>query len=209
MEKPHIGISHSDQIDTSFFKSFENEVDRPEINYLIESREPQLYACIEWLLPTAIIAFIGKAYFEEFLREMGKDHYHILKSALVDLTKKSVNETSFEPSLVATPGKISNNNPYTLTYSIIAEGRDGYRFKLLIPKYSPEIDYDLIVNKFMDFIAEYHLLEDNSSLNAIIQDSGAPGGTVLVHFNPETNNIEWKDPIPLEVRIKNKNSSQP
>lgn len=203
MHKPHLGIVHLDRIDRSFFNDFESEVGHSELELKIDGR-PELgpFASVEWFIPTAIVAFIGKAYFEEFLKEMGKDHYKSLKSSLTKLTKKSISQSRLEPVLMGTPGKIRQDNPYSMAYSIMAEGKDGYNFKLLIQKYSPDINYESIVIKFMEFIADYHLTGDDSSAALEICKSGSPRGTVLVHLNTETGQIEWRDHVPPEVRAR-------
>ncbi|WP_152632822.1 hypothetical protein [Pseudomonas fluorescens] len=83
--RPTIGISHISQIETAIFDDFASEISHPALVFDIETRPaPAPYAAIEWLVPTTIILFIGKAYFEEFLKEMGKDHYHILKNPYND-----------------------------------------------------------------------------------------------------------------------------
>ena len=201
MQKPHLGIFHLDRIDKSFFSSFESEIEHSGLDLKIDGRpDPGPYAAVEWFIPTAIVAFVAKSYFEEFLKEMGKDHYKALKSSLTKLTTKSIRQPHLEPVLMGTPGKICQNNPYSMAYSIMAEGKNGYNFKLLVPKYSPDIDYEDIVISFMEFIADYHLICDGSAAALEIDKSKCPGGMILVHLNPETGMIEWRDHVPLEVR---------
>lgn len=203
MQKPHLGIVHLDRIERSFFSYFESEVEHAELELRIDERpEPGPYATVEWFIPTAIVAFVAKAYFEEFLKEMGKEHYQALKSSLAKLTKKSISQPRLEPVIMGTSGKVRQDNPYSMAYSIMAEGKEGYNFKLLIPKYSPDIDYESIVRKFMEFIADYHLIGDGSDAAREIDKSGSPRGTILVHLNPETGMIEWRDHVPPEVRAR-------
>lgn len=203
MQTPQIGIVYIDHIDKSFFEDFHSEVSHSELSLNIEAR-PELgqFASVEWFIPTAIVAFIGKPYFEEFLKEMGKEHYGLLKSSLKKLSKKSANHPRLEPVIMGTPGKIQQNNPYTMTISIMAEGRDGYTFKLLLPKDSKTFDYEETVEKFMDFIASYHLSDEASKASQEIARSEILRGIVLVHLNPKTNEIEWLDHIPAEVRAR-------
>ncbi|ELM3752832.1 hypothetical protein ACET96_06075 [Aeromonas dhakensis] len=199
-QKPHVSIIYLDSIDRTFFGDFETEVEHDKLELKIHERpEPGPYAAVEWFLPTAIIAFVAKAYFQEFLKDMGSDHYKALKSSLAKLTKKTISQPRFEPVLMGTKGKVRQNNPYSMAYSIMAEGKDGYNFKLLIPKFSPDIDYENIVVKFMEFIAEYHV-NGHSAASLEIEKSGSPGGIILVHVNPETGVIEWLDHVPPEVR---------
>lgn len=201
MQKPHVGIVYLDRIERSFFSDFEAEVERDELELEINGRpEPGPYAAVEWFLPTAVIAFVAKSYFQEFLKEMGSDHYKALKLSLTKLTKKTISQPRFEPVIMGSKGKIRQNNPYSMAYSITAEGKDGYNFKLLIPKFSPDVDYENIVVKFMEFISDYHHIDGNSAASLEIEKSGSPGGIILVHLNPETGVIEWLDHVPPEVR---------
>lgn len=203
MQKPQVAILHTKRFDSSIFEDFLSEVEHVNLDIQIqETPERGPFATIEWFIPTAIIAFIGKAYFEEFLKEMGKDHYNALKSSLAKLTQKTISQPRIEPVLMSSSGKVSSDNPFSMAYSIMAEGNDGYRFKLLIPKYSPSVDYETIVLKFMDFIAEYHALGLDSAASEQISRSGAPGGAILVSYNPETDSIEWRDHLPPEVRTR-------
>jgi hypothetical protein len=203
VQKPQVGILHTERFDSSIFEEFLSEIEHDNLDLQVqETPEPGPFATVEWFIPTAIIAFIAKAYFEEFLKEMGKDHYNALKLSLAKLTKKTVSQPRIEPVLMSTSGKVSSDNPFSMAYSILAEGNDGYRFKLLIPKYSSSINYETIVLKFMDFIAEYHALGLDSAAAEQIARSGSPGGTILVSYNPETDSIEWRDHLPPEVRAR-------
>ena len=203
MQKPQVGILYTESFDNSIFEEFLSEVEHDGLDLQIqETPESGPFATVEWFIPTAIIAFIGKSYFEEFLKEMGKDHYNALKSSLAKLTQKTVSQPRIEPMLMSSSGKVSSNNPYSMAYSIVAEGNDGYRFKLLIPKYSPSVNYEAIVLTFMDFISEYHVLGMDSAASEQISRSGVPRGAILVSYNPETDSIEWRDHLPPEVRAR-------
>lgn len=203
MQKPQVGILHTKNFDSSIFDEFLSDVEFENLDLQIqETPEPGPFMTVEWFIPTAIIAFIGKAYFEEFLKEMGKDHYSALKSSLAKLTQKTMRQPRIEPVLMDSSGKVSSDNPFSMAYSIVAEGNDGYRFKLLIPKYSSSVDYESIVLKFMDFISEYHTMGLDSAASEQVSRSGAPGGTILVSYNPETGLIEWCDHVPPEVRAQ-------
>ncbi len=206
MQKPNVGIVYVDKIEKEFFNEFKSTVDRNGLGLLIEERpEVGPLACAEWFIPTAIVVFLGKPYFESFLREMGKDHYTFLKKGLSSLCVKTVLSRRFEPVLMASsraPGKVNSNNPYTLSFSIMAETGSGYNFKLLLPKSTKGFNYQVATDKFIDFVAEYHSDGELSRAYDIIKLSGFPGGTVLVRYDPETKSIEWQDPIPPEVRAR-------
>jgi len=201
VQKPNIGVLYVDRIEGSFFEDFISTVDRDDLGLVVEGRpDPGPFACAEWFIPTAIAVFLGKPYFESFLKEMGKDHYTLLKKGISGLCVKTVVSRRFEPVLMSsTGGKINKNNPYTLSFSVMAEAENGYNFKLLLPKVS-DFDYQKAIDIFMDFMADYHSDGELSLAVEIIKLSGIPGGTVLVKYNSETSRIEWQDPIPPEVR---------
>jgi hypothetical protein len=45
---------------------------------------------VEWFIPTAIVFFVAKSYFDGFLKEAGKDHYQLLKSKLSKTAAKTM-----------------------------------------------------------------------------------------------------------------------
>ena len=76
MSDIYLGISYIDSFSPESIERFKSEVDVPGLSVSIEARpEPGPFATLEWLAPTAVIAYIAKPYFETFLKEMGKDHY--------------------------------------------------------------------------------------------------------------------------------------
>ena len=131
--------------------------------------------------------YIAKPYFEAMLQELGKEHFQLLKKKLSDIGTDTIKKRRIEPTLLATPGKLSGNNPYSHSFSIMVESPEGFTFQLLIPKYEESCDYQSLVNKFMDFVNDYHfgLLPHFKvgSKDIVI-------GRVFVHFNEESEQIE-------------------
>ncbi|MGB0443386.1 MAG: hypothetical protein ACPGFK_00925, partial [Flavobacteriaceae bacterium] len=55
-----------------------NEIFKCGANVKINKRENSVWNAIEWTIPTIIVGYILKPYFETFLKEAGKEHYKIL-----------------------------------------------------------------------------------------------------------------------------------
>jgi hypothetical protein len=75
-----VALIYSDVLPEAPFDEFAQLVRSSGLDLKVasaEQRGPQ--AGIEWLLPTAAILYLGKSYFDGFLKEMGKDHYNALK----------------------------------------------------------------------------------------------------------------------------------
>jgi hypothetical protein len=78
-----------------------------------EDRGP--YAGITWLFPTAVILWIGKAYFTSFLSEAGKTHFDLLSKGLLSLWERLLG-----------PGKVIEIHVVTSTRSPAKAKRDPY-----------------------------------------------------------------------------------
>lgn len=193
MQKPDIGLVFEEYLPDDIFREFENSVKSDGLNLMVESKEPMgAMMCAEWFIFPVVMAWVGKSYFDGFLKEMGKDHYSSLKKNLSGLTTKVMSRPRIEPTLFASKGKLSSNNPFSLACSIHAEAENGYTFKLLLPKANEKCDYELIVNRFMDFLADYHLgLQTLDSIGCVWDTGVPPNGMIFVHYNSDSNKIEW------------------
>ncbi|QLE09950.1 hypothetical protein HYD28_13870 [Pseudoalteromonas shioyasakiensis] len=194
MHKPHIGIIFDQHIPEDIFREFESSVKADGLNLIVEPNKEPMGAmmCAEWFIFPAIMIFVGKSYFDGFLKEMGKDHYLSLKENISNLTSTVMSEPRIEPTIFATRGKLSSNNPFSLACALHADTEDGYTFKLLLPKYDKNCDYKLIVKEFMEFLTDYHLgLKSLDSIGFCSTENMAQGYMVFVHYNFESNKIEW------------------
>ncbi|MEZ9930796.1 hypothetical protein AB4455_02310 [Vibrio sp. 10N.261.46.E12] len=190
-------LFHIESLKDQYFDEFAADLNAHGIQASVHSRrDPGLYACNEWLIPTAIIAGISAG----FLNEAGKDLYQVAKSKLAELCTTTIKKPRIEPVLIGSEGKINSDNPYSSGFSIYSEANMGRRFKLLIPKYSAQVDYNKIVHAYLDFLKDY-----NDDIVAEI-DIGIelltilPSSTILVRYNESTKSIEWVDHIPAHIR---------
>jgi hypothetical protein len=153
---PIMGLSYTTRISPDTFAEFERLVVAEGLGLDIEQRdEDGPFASFEWLIPTAVVLFIGKAYFDGFLKEMGKDHYALLKTGLKSLYSRLLGPNSPKVAIVSA-GKISTNQPYSLIFSIFAEADEGARFKLLLPHSASETEYEATVEAFLTFLEGYY-----------------------------------------------------
>ncbi|WP_114192107.1 hypothetical protein [Edaphovirga cremea] len=193
MNKPDVGVIFEESLPSEFFEDFESNVKAEGLNLVVESRKPLgLMACPEWFILPVVVAFIGKSYFDGFLKEMGKDHYQSMKESFSNLTNKVMCNPRIEPTLFGSQGKIITHNPFSLAFSILAEAENGYTFKLLIPKSISGDNYGLIANRFMEFLSDYHLgLKTLESIGCVFEGQRPPSNIIFVHYNSCSDSIEW------------------
>jgi hypothetical protein len=185
MGLPQIGISYLSSIPESIVDEFRVTISHPKLDLRSESREHDIYAGVEWFLPTALVVYISKSYFDGFLKEMGKDHYLLLKNALIKIKSKLQ-----EYKLTASKGKISKESIYTFSFSIYAEADNDQRFKLLIQKDIAETEYEEIIEAFLNFLSSYN----NKTLAKTELDKlsigDASSKTLLIAYNFKKHDLE-------------------
>lgn len=150
-----IAVSYEEQFPEEIISHFISEIAAPCLDIKSEARESEPQAELEWLIPTADIIFIGKAYFDSFLKEMGKDHYHLLKRGIAALWKYFFgSERAANIKLVGTKGKISSTTLYSLSFSIMTDVLGEYRIKYLLKDNISEDDFEKAREKFFSFLEE-------------------------------------------------------
>lgn len=195
--KPHIAILHVDTVSPETFAGFLQTVNADGLNVHVESRESGgAFAAIEWLIPTAIFAYISKSYFDSFLKEMGKDHYTLLKKGLNSLYSKVLGPQAPEITLISTAGKVKADQPYSLYYSVVAEGVGGQQIKLLLACNSSKEEYEASVSAFLSFVERTHANTLDTTTLLALKTAPVIGRTLIVAYNPETGVIEPIDPLP-------------
>jgi hypothetical protein len=193
---PTIAIAYTNRIPADTFAEFRRLVDAEGLGLQVEEREEDgPYAGLEWLIPTAVIVFIGNAYFGSFLKEMGKDHYALLKAGLKSLHSHLLGPKAPEVVVLSTKGKASSDQPYSLLYSLLAEGEGGIRFKLLLQRSATQEEYEATVNAFLAFLEAYHAGTLEPSVVSELQKTRVMGKTLLLAFNPSLNRVQPVDPL--------------
>ena len=197
MPAPHIAVVHTANFPRAMFSEFERLVSHPNLDLQIEERESEgPYAGIEWLIPTAVVLYIGKSYFDGFLKEMGKDHYSLLKSGLKTIYTRLIGSEAPKVTVIATQGKARESQPYSLIYSLMAEAGPNSRFKLLLQSGASQSEYNDTVASFLDFVSSYHAGTLDSHSIESLSNTRAFGGTKLLAYNPKARRIEPVDPMP-------------
>ena len=196
MTSPQLAIVYVETLPASTFDEFRRVVGHENLALEVESR-PEFgpMAGVEWLLPTSVFVYLGKSYFDGFLKEMGKDHYALLKTGLISLYSALLGPTAPKVQVISTAGKVSKNRRYSLLYSVIAEADAGLKFKLLLPQSNTAAEYEATLVAFLAFLEHFYGSTLDEATIARISSVRPMSGTILVCYNPETGLIEPVDPM--------------
>ncbi len=156
----------------------------------------QPVAALEWLLPTGIVLYLAKPYFETILKEAAKEHYQILKKVVLEkIYPRHIGESGQKLVTVTAGGKEKGSSFFSRTFSIstsLQKGEVNIELKLLIPENASLNDVDMAFSEFGKLIIN----EDEESLISTLvdNDSGRLWSKVL-WLNPETQTIELIDVV--------------
>jgi hypothetical protein len=197
---PHLAIFHVDSVPADIFADFKSELQNEHINVAVVEREAGgPFAGIEWLMPTFVIGFVASAYFGGFFQEMGKDHYLALKERFKRLYKPLASADAPEVHLVGTKGKVKAEQPYSLYFSLVGEGPDGIKFKLLLRRPISEQDYSACIEAFLDFLRDINLFGPSPEMRKRLEAAKPMGSTMLLVVSPQSGRIAPINPRTGEV----------
>jgi hypothetical protein len=198
MLPPKLAVMYQVGFPNAAMLQFAETMNDENLTVHVEERPPSgPMAGLLWTMVTVGAAFISSNYFGGIFKELGKEHYEKLKKALGELTQKTMTTPRIEPVLFNTVGKINEDDPYTMAFSIYANLPDGKTAKLLLPKAQAGLDYTPITNAFLDFVARCYEEESDALDETGFDESRVfGGGQIIVAYNPDTCKMEWIDPRP-------------
>ena len=194
---PDIGLIYVESLEIDSFAEFGRELAADGLDVRVEStQDPGPYAGIEWLLPTAIFVFLGKSYFDGFLKEAGKDHYHSLKKALQKVSSKLFGKDAPKGRIVFSSGKAESETPkYSIIYSVIAQLGDNLRVKLLIQSdFDSSLSYEA-QEAFLAFLSSVYDGTFNVDSVKGISDAKPISNMLLLAYDPSDKKLVVVDPL--------------
>tara|TARA_B100001063_G_scaffold238043_1_gene259769 strand:+ start:547 stop:1173 length:627 start_codon:yes stop_codon:yes gene_type:complete len=167
-------------------------------NFIVSEKELRNtpYASLDWLIPTAFGLYILKPYFDEFLKEAGKDHYKILKSAISEkIIPKFLQKNAPLKIRRVTSGGVYKENYFSGSFSIsssIFYIDKNIELKLLFPENSSNEYCALAIDSFSRLLSSH---SDQELGDLIQKHSKFPIMTSCFWYNTESNQIELLNTI--------------
>lgn len=189
-----IAISYENKIPEQIISDFVSDISTPGLDVRSEPREPSFKAGVEWYIPTALIIFIGKAYFDSFLKEMGKEHYQLLKKSIISLWKHFFGkERELKFSIVSSNGKVSEAPQYSIAFSLMTDLPGKYRIKFLFKDNLSQEDFEKAIEHFFNFLDALSVGIIDPEIKEQLQNTRAVGRTILLTYD---ENLKILNSIP-------------
>lgn len=189
----HIHLSFPEEVDPSSFDDFVMAVSADDLDLQLAPRPfGGPYAGIELLLPAAFVVYVTKAYFDGFLGKAGEDHYAALVRGLALLRDKLA---GIQTSVVGPPGKADPDQPFSLTYAVMAEAGEGYTFKFLFRKSLEPRLRGRELECFTSLLAQLHNGKLEEQTIERLGGVRVIGRTILLAYDSEADWIVGVDPV--------------
>jgi len=173
-ERPDIFVSIAADIPDEVVSDFLEEAAASGFNQVLERREPEVFAAIEWLLPTAVMLFLGRKFIDTFAEEAAKDAYPIVKAALLRLIRRTSGPNrAIKTTYISSPPEKAPAGPATvLTVLIIAA--DGRRAHFRFPPDLPDSLHSAALEGLLTAAKQFEINSPGSSPDNSMHSSWRP-----------------------------------
>lgn len=156
------------------------------------------FAALEWLLPTGIVLYIAKPYFEVFLQEAAKDHYQLIKKVITEKIYKRHFGDSSKKLMFRNKNGIKESffsNTFSIETSIEIDDVN-LKLKLLLPENS---NADDVINAFSRF-STYVKKDSYALASSLLQLDKNRVWSKVLWLNPQTQNLELIDVVESSIQ---------
>jgi hypothetical protein len=202
---PNIGIIIADAFPDEFVTKLSEDIFHPDLNVVTKKIPFGHYGSLEWAIPTAIGIFIFKSYFDSFLKEAGKEHYHLLSDWLKKSSKNSRLIMTTTIVALQSTDKIDARNTQSKSFSIQLVNPDTQvSVKFLFDENLSQEGWDLAIDNLLNLVEEYYLLSPNDEITITIKKNNLRK-EVYATIQSETGLWEFTDLYKLAIEKINKN----
>nr|WP_321356997.1 hypothetical protein [uncultured Draconibacterium sp.] len=161
------------------------------------------FMAFEWIVPTAFIVYLLKPYFNAFLSEAGKDHYHITKKGLKKLVEKAkLIKAKFLTAEISSK-KLSKNYSQSIVFSIIFQTQDNRPIKLLFDNEMELSDWENAIDELIELILENYKSSPNDKLSKMMDGLGKEkGDEIYAVINSASKQLELLDNYGMMKKYK-------
>lgn len=149
-----IAVQINEKIDKTTIEEIKDILKSSNINSFLDVKKDKgPFAGIEWLMPTLIGIYLMRGYLNGFTREMGSDHYKLLKNILVNVGRKIYKEKTINVKWISSksaPNKITNE--YSVVLSLLIKAPNNKNYKFIFPTNISYEEYLESIDEIINFV---------------------------------------------------------
>ncbi|MBS1593498.1 MAG: hypothetical protein JST90_04195 [Bacteroidetes bacterium] len=152
-EESIVSFTLPELVDQSFIDELFAEVGALPFSINVNRKKPDgPFMMMEWAVPTMMVAYIAKPFFESFLKEAGKDSYEVFKVWLKKILAMSRRFKLKTITATESIHKISPNYSQSKVISIVIRLSDDRNLKVLFNDNLSQEDWELALDSLLDFV---------------------------------------------------------
>lgn len=165
-----VAISRQTGVPAELTADFSRILDELSVLHEEREQEPRIYNAIEYYVPTIVVVYLAKPFFESFLKEAGKDAYSLFKRGLSSLIQRA---SLIKVSIIKSGrDKIQNESPYSRVISVYASTRSDVPIKFLIPANGSEEETLEVADAMLHLLREQYSNNGGDRLTKMLAESG-------------------------------------
>ena len=168
----HIGLSHQEDVPEEIMSELIDTISVDGLALRSEPREIGIYGAMEWAIPSIIIAYLFKPYFEAFLKEAGKDHYQLLKKGFLQLFKRILGE---KPE--------NRQTARSVIFSIMTRMLDGRSVKFVFPEGVTIEEYEKSLDLLGELLSTHYETYPDDQMSKLVSTLKTPSHSVYLEYS--------------------------
>lgn len=145
-------VSYLEGVDDDAIGEFVEELSCAGVPVARETREQEIYASLEWIIPTAVTLFVADKYFGTLIQEAAKSHYPVIRGAVAKLVSRISRRPEAVLALVASsPNKTSASRTHPI--SVYSQLRNGRAVKFIFPA---NVDTQSSIAAMFELLEKHH-----------------------------------------------------
>ncbi|MEM1404298.1 MAG: hypothetical protein AAGG55_13265 [Pseudomonadota bacterium] len=195
----HVALSYQDGLPPELIEEFFELVSVEGAKVVSKARGPEFFAALEWAVPTVVIAYLSKPYFEAFLSEAGRDHYQLLKSAISKVFSRT--------KLASQDSKQDRSQ----NFSIVVKLEGGETLKFVFSDFFDENELTTALDQTKTLMQEHYRNSPDDVISKAVGTVSPPSRSVYMEFDIDESKWTLIDPMSearkvYDAQSKHKNS---
>ena len=181
----------ADNYPEELYNFLEEEFAGSKAAFKIDKRDNGAMMGIEWALPTAIVAYLLKPFFEAFLQEAGKDAYLKTKEGIKKLVSKNLSVETIKISANSSPQKLSEKYDQSGTISLKLAVHKRLIFTVLFSNEIKPEEFDIMLDGLFKSIEQLYLeIQQKFSEEESVEDERPSRNELFLIANVEKKTWE-------------------
>lgn len=193
-ENQHIVLTYPTVYPSEQIESDLSEFEIEGLKIKPNIQDTGMYAAMEWIIPTALVAYIFKPYYEAFLQEAGKDHYNLVKAAIKKYIEKGKKLDVKIITANQSTEKLDKNYSQSHAVSICFQSKNNRTIKLMFDSNLELTEWNSAIDQTFELLKDNYENYPNDKLTELTKDLEQRESFLLyVIINKKSNNIEIHD----------------